>query len=54
MTPTEQIALWADRLRDISAMGLPFSKTIHDESAFRSVQTIALEWLALAAGEDEE
>jgi len=48
MTPAEQIALWSDRLRDISAMGLYFSKDVHDESAFRAVQTIAMEMLALA------
>jgi ADP-ribose pyrophosphatase YjhB (NUDIX family) len=46
----EQIALWSDKLRDISAMGLHFSKNIHDENAFRAVQTIAMEMLALATG----
>jgi len=54
MTPSEQIALWADRLRDISAMGLLFSKNIHDETAFRNVQTIAMEMYALATGEPME
>ena len=54
MTPAEQIALWADRLRDISAMGLLFSKNVHDEGAFRAVQTIAMEMLALATGEPLE
>ena len=54
MTPAEQIALWADKLRDISAMGLYFSKNIHDKEAFRAVQTIAMEMLALATGESLE
>ena len=54
MTPAEQIALWADKLRDISAMGLHFSKNVHDEEAFRAVQTIAMEMLALATGESLE
>jgi ADP-ribose pyrophosphatase YjhB (NUDIX family) len=54
MTPTEQIALWADRLRDISALGLLFSKNFHDQAAFRAVQTIAMEMLALATGESLE
>jgi len=54
MTPAEQIALWSDKLRDISAMGLHFSKNIHDEGAFRAVQTIAMEMLALATGESFE
>jgi ADP-ribose pyrophosphatase YjhB (NUDIX family) len=47
----EQIALWSDKLRDISAMGLNYSKNIHDEGAFRAVQTIAMEMLASATGE---
>jgi ADP-ribose pyrophosphatase YjhB (NUDIX family) len=51
MNPAEQIALWADKLRDVSAMGLYFAKNIHDETAFRAVQTVALEMLALATGE---
>ncbi len=54
MTPAEQIAVWADKLRDISAMGLLFSKNIHDEGAFRAVQTIAMEMLAIATGESQE
>ena len=54
MAPAERIALWADRLRDISAMGLLFSKNIHDETAFRNVQTIAMEMYALATGEPME
>ena len=54
MRPAEQIALWVDKLRDTSAMGLLFSKSIHDEAAFRAVQTIAMEMLALATGESFE
>jgi hypothetical protein len=54
MTPAERIALWADRLRDISVMGLLFSKNIHDETAFRNVQIIAMEMYALATGEPME
>jgi len=54
MTPAERIALWADRLRDLSAMGLLFSKNIHDETSFRNVQTIAMEMYALATGEPME
>lgn len=50
-TPAEQVALWADRLRDISAMALHFSTSFHDREAFRAVQSIAIEMLALAAGE---
>ena len=54
MTPAEQIAAWADKLRDLSAMGLHFAKNIHDENAFRSVQNIAMEMLAFATGETPE
>jgi ADP-ribose pyrophosphatase YjhB (NUDIX family) len=48
MTPAEQVALWADRLRDISAMGLHFAKSVHDEEAYRAVQSIAMEMTAVA------
>lgn len=51
VSAAEQIALWSDKLRDISAMGLHFSKNVHDENAFRAVQTTAMEMLALATGE---
>jgi ADP-ribose pyrophosphatase YjhB (NUDIX family) len=54
MKPTQQITLWADRLRDVSAMGLLFTKNIHDQEAFRAVQSIAMEMLALATGESLE
>jgi ADP-ribose pyrophosphatase YjhB (NUDIX family) len=51
MTPTEHLALWADRLRDISAMGLLFTQNFHDREAFRAVQTISMEMLALVSGQ---
>jgi ADP-ribose pyrophosphatase YjhB (NUDIX family) len=51
MTPAEQLALWADRLRDISAMGLLFSQGVWDRERYRAVQTIAMEMLALVSGE---
>ena len=54
MTPAEQIALWADKLRDISAMGLHFAKNVHDQEAFQAVQTIAMAMLALATDESLE
>ena len=54
MNPAKQIALWADRLRDLSAMGLFFAKSVHDEIAYREAQTIAMEMLALATGEPLE
>jgi ADP-ribose pyrophosphatase YjhB (NUDIX family) len=48
MNPAQQIALWSDRLRDVSAMGLLFAKSVHDEIAYREVQSIAMEMLSLA------
>lgn len=51
VSSVEQIASWSDKLRDISAMGLLFAKNAHDENAFRAVQMIAMEMLALATGE---
>lgn len=54
MTPADQMALWADKLRDLSAMGLLFAKNIHDESAFCAVQTIAMEMFAMASGSTRE
>lgn len=52
MTPTtslaQQLALWADQLRDVSALGLRFSQNIYDREHFQTVQNIAVEMLALA------
>ena len=54
MTPAQQIALWADRLRDISAMGLIFCTNIHDRIAFEGVQAVAMEMQSVATGEPWE
>jgi ADP-ribose pyrophosphatase YjhB (NUDIX family) len=50
----EQIAFWADKLRDVSAMGLMFVKSVYDETAYRAVQTVALEMMAMASSEPLE
>lgn len=49
-----QLARLADRLRDISALGLRFSKNIYDLEHFQSVQDISLELLALATGQSAQ
>lgn len=54
MTHAERIALWADKLRDISASGLRFSEDIYDQAHYRAVQDIAMGMLALATGESLE
>ena len=51
MTSAEQLALWADKLRDISAMGLLFTQNLYDQDHYRAVQTIAMEMVALAGGQ---
>jgi len=50
----EQIALWADKLRDLSAEGLHFSGDSYDQERYRAVQDVALAMLALASGRDLE
>ena len=48
MTPSEQLAAWADRLRDISAMGLRFIRSTYDKHNYQAIQSIAMEMLGLA------
>jgi ADP-ribose pyrophosphatase YjhB (NUDIX family) len=54
MTPAQQIALWADKLRDMSAMGLHYTKDIYDQQRYREMQTMAMEMHALATGDPLE
>ena len=51
MSAAQQIALWADELRDMSAMGLVFSQNIYDRENYQRIQAIAMEMLALASGQ---
>lgn len=48
LTIAQQLALWADQLRDASAMGLHFATTIYDEAHYKKVQAVAMAMLALA------
>jgi ADP-ribose pyrophosphatase YjhB (NUDIX family) len=54
MNPAEQIAAWADKLRDLSALGLHYAKDSYDVDRYRIIQDIALSMLALATGEPLE
>lgn len=45
------LARIADRLRDVSALGLRFTKNSYDRDHFRAVQDVSLELLALATGQ---
>ena len=47
-TIAEQIAFWSDKLRDMSALGLRFSKDIYDRERYESIQDMAIEMLAVA------
>lgn len=51
MTTAEQIALWADQLRAMSAHGLRFVDNVYDEERYRAITEIALAMTALASGE---
>ncbi len=46
--PARRLALWADRLRDMAAMGLRFSENPYDRENYEAIQQIALEMMALA------
>lgn len=48
MEPSQQIALWADRLRDLSALGLEHSPNIYHRNHYRTVQDIAMAMLAFS------
>jgi ADP-ribose pyrophosphatase YjhB (NUDIX family) len=52
--PAEQIAAWADKLHDISALGLRFADNPYDKERYRTVQGIAMAMLALATNESPE
>ena len=52
MNEAQQIALWADKLRDMSAMGLMFSKDLYDRENYEFIQQIALEMQALVTATD--
>ena len=51
MTVSQQIALWADKLRDIAAWGIRNSKIQYDKERYRAVQDISMAMMALATGE---
>jgi ADP-ribose pyrophosphatase YjhB (NUDIX family) len=53
-TPAQQIAQWAEKLRDISAMGLIFSQNIYDRENYETIRRIVMEMQTLAGGEPLE
>lgn len=50
MTLAQTIALWADQLRDMSAMGLRFSTNLYDRENYHALQDMAIEMLAVTTG----
>jgi 8-oxo-dGTP pyrophosphatase MutT (NUDIX family) len=51
ISAAQQIALWADHLRDHSANGLRYSQSPYDRARYQSIQEIALGLLGLATGD---
>ncbi len=47
-TVAQQIALWADTLRDLSAVGLKFSQNLYDHDRYRAIQNMAIDMMAAA------
>ncbi len=54
MTPSQQITLWADKLRDVTASGLRFAENIYERERYEQLQEVMLEMFALATGEQVE
>lgn len=44
----EQIAIWSDRLRDLSATGLTYAANDYDKERYEHLQELAVEMLSLA------
>jgi ADP-ribose pyrophosphatase YjhB (NUDIX family) len=53
-SPAEQITLWADKLRDLSAAGLEYAANSYDETRYKAIQNMAIEMLAYATDQPME
>jgi 8-oxo-dGTP pyrophosphatase MutT (NUDIX family) len=53
-TSAEIIALWADKLRDLSAAGLKYSENIYDKNRYEALQEMAMEMLSFATAQSLE
>lgn len=47
----QQIALWADRIRDMAALGLHYAQSSYDTERYAALQSLAIEMLAYAVAE---
>ena len=50
----QQIALWADHVRDIAASGLRWSKSKYDDARYKTLQDMAMEMMSIATNESIE
>ncbi|MHA2175248.1 MAG: NUDIX hydrolase N-terminal domain-containing protein [Candidatus Hodarchaeales archaeon] len=48
MVLSNQITLWADQLRDISALGLKYATNIYDQERYTKIQRLVIEMLSSA------
>ena len=47
-TIAKQINQWADKLRDLTALGLLYTKDVYDRRRYESIQQVAMEMISLA------
>ena len=50
MRLAERIALWADKLRDLSAMGLEYADNPYDRERYHGLQDVSMEMFATSIG----
>lgn len=50
-TLAQQLLLWADKLRDFSALGLHYADNIYERERWEQVQTMVIEMMACATGD---
>jgi ADP-ribose pyrophosphatase YjhB (NUDIX family) len=50
MEPAEQLSRWADRLRDMAAIGLMYSQNTYDRQNYQELQDLSMTMLAFASG----
>jgi ADP-ribose pyrophosphatase YjhB (NUDIX family) len=48
ISPAEKIAIWADKLRDLSAAGLEYANNSYDKTRYEAIQNLAMEMLSYA------
>ena len=54
MNLSREIALWADKIRDITALGLHYSVNIYDQERYENLQQLAIEMLSVVTDCSEE